>query len=145
VTDQSDSNSIASVDNQSAIIHSSYVNNRRQPFFNVSHVSLTRSPHQESYAKMQQEDEEEEEEEELDKSSISFISDKRTSHHQQQSKMYNIDEDLHISDNNHNNISSHINRVNNDDGEEMILTPTKLTSFIMPSSNISSTTNNSRC
>ncbi|CAF1093966.1 unnamed protein product [Adineta steineri] len=117
--------------------HSSYIENRsssrRQPFFNVTRVSLTRSPHQESYAKMPQEDEED-----FDKPSISYISDKRTS---QQSKMFSIiDEDVHISDDNHNNISSHINHIHNEDGEEMILTAAKLTPLV-----ISSTTNNSRC
>jgi hypothetical protein len=97
---------------------------RRAPFFNVTRVSLTRSPHQESYAKMQQDDDEEEDED-SDNLSISYISDKRSSS-QHQSKMYNIDEDPHIS---------------TDDGEEMILTASKLTPIIISSSLI----NTSRC
>jgi len=137
-----DGNSITTADS-----HSSNVENRsirRQPFFNVSRVSLARSPHQESYAKMQQEDEED-----FDKPSISYISDKRTPQHQQQSKIYNIDEDLHMSDDNHNNMSSHINRVNSEDGEEMILTAAKLTPMIISSPTIDNrtyiATNTSRC
>jgi hypothetical protein len=100
----------------------SITDNRRQPFFNV-----TRSPHQESYAKMPQDDEED-----LDNLSISYISDKRTIS-QQKSKIYNIDKDKHISD----------------DGEEMILTPAKLTPLIIssPTSTVASTSiiNTSRC
>ncbi|CAF2614457.1 unnamed protein product [Rotaria sp. Silwood2] len=137
--------SITTTDN-----HSSNADNRsfrRQPFFNVTRVSLTRSPHQESYAKMQQEDEED-----CDKPSISYISDKRAPQHQQQLKMYNIDEDVHISDDNYNN-SSHISSSNNDDEKEMILTAAKLTPLIISSptadnkSYISSTpiTHISRC
>ncbi len=99
---------------------SSSSSNRRQPFFNVTRVALTRSPHQESYAKMQQEDEDD-----CDNLSISYISDKHSTS-QQQSKMYNIDEDSHI----------------NDDGEEMILTASRLTPIIIPSSSI---INTSRC
>jgi hypothetical protein len=116
--------------------YSSYAENRsirRQPFFNVSRVSLTRSPHQESYAKMQQEDEED-----FDRSSISYISDKRT--HQQRSEIYNIEENPQLSDDNHHHhISSY---TNNENGEEMILTAAKLTPLI---TDISSTTNTSRC
>jgi hypothetical protein len=77
-------------------------------------------PHQESYAKMQQEDEDD-----CDNLSISYISDKHSTS-QQQSKMYNIDEDSHM----------------NDDGEEMILTASKLTPITIPSSSI---INTSRC
>ena len=138
-----DDNSINTTDT-----HSSYTENRsirRQPFFNVSRVTLTRSPHQESYAKMQQEDDED-----FDKSSISYISEKRTPQHQQHSNMYNIDEDTHILNDNHNNISSYINRGNSDDGEEMILTAAKLTPLIISSPTIEnktyiSTTNTPRC
>ncbi|CAF1416342.1 unnamed protein product [Rotaria sordida] len=123
-------------------------NFRRQPFFNVTRVSLTRPPHQELYAKMQQEDDED-----CDKPSISYISEKRTPQHQQQLKMYNIEEDMHMSDDNYNNNSLHINPSSNDDGEEMILTAAKLTPLIISSPTtdntpyISSTsaTNNSRC
>jgi hypothetical protein len=124
--------------------HSSYIDNRnirRQTFFNVTRASLTRSPHLESYAKMQQEDEED-----SDNLSISYISDKRTpSQQQQKSKIYNIDEDTYISDDNYNNI----NRTNHsEDGEEMILTAAKLTPLIITSPNIVSSTsiiNTSRC
>ncbi|CAF5041221.1 unnamed protein product, partial [Rotaria sp. Silwood1] len=121
----------SSISNTTTDHDSSNVDNRsirRQPFFNVTRVSLTRSPHQESYAKMQQEDEED-----FDKPSISFISDKRTPQHQQHLKMYNIDEDVHISDDNYNNNSSHINPSHNDDGEEMILTAAKLSPHIISS------------
>jgi hypothetical protein len=100
----------------------SNTNTRRQPFFNVTRVSLTRSPHQESYAKMQQDDDEDD----TDNHSISYISSDRRSSSHPQSKMYNIDEDPHIS---------------NDDGEEMILTATKLNPIILSSSMI----NTSRC
>jgi hypothetical protein len=119
--------------------HLSYIDNRntrRQPFFNVTRVSLTRTQHQESYAKMPQDDDDEEED--LDNLSISYISDKRTIS-QQKSKIYNIDEDKQISD---------INRNNSDDGEEMILTPAKLTPLIISSpSTVPSTSiiNTSRC
>ena len=66
-----------------------------------------------------------EDEEDCDRSSISYISDKRT---QQRSRIYSIDE-------NHRQIS-------NEDGEEMILTAAKLTPLI---TDISPTTNTSRC
>jgi hypothetical protein len=118
--------------------HSSYSdnrNNRRQPFFNVTRVSLTRSPHQESYAKMQQEDDEDNDSDNL---SISYISDKRTIS-QQKSKIYNINEDLHISD---------INHPNNDNDEEMILTAAKLTPLTIsspPTVSSNSIINTSRC
>jgi hypothetical protein len=69
---------------------------------------------------MQQEDEED-----CDRSSISYISDKRT---QQRSKMYNIDENHH--------------HISNEDGEEMILTAAKLTPLI---TDISPPINTSRC
>lgn len=62
-----------------------------------------------------------EDDDDFNKPAISFISDKRTS---QQSKMYNIDEDLTTADEN----------CNNSNGEEMILTATKLTSQAIPSS-----------
>ncbi len=98
-------------------------NIRRQPFFNVTRVSLTRSPHQESYAKMQQADDDEDDSDNL---SISYISTDKRSSSQHQSKMYNIDED---------------SRISNDDGEEMILTASKLTPIILSTSMI----NTSRC
>jgi hypothetical protein len=82
---------------------------------------------------MQQEDEED-----FDRSSISYISDKRT--HQQRSEIYNIEENPQLSDDNHHHhISSY---TNNENGEEMILTAAKLTPLI---TDISSTTNTSRC
>lgn len=79
-------------------------NNRRSPFFNVTRVPLTRSPHSESYAKMEQEDDE------VDHPTISYISDKHSSS-QARSNMYNIEEDIPMS---------------NTNDEEMILTATKL-------------------
>jgi len=121
---------IEHLDSSTTDNHLSYIdnrNNRRQPFFNVTRVSLTRSQHQESYAKMPQDDEED-----LDNLSISYISDKRTIS-QQKSKIYNIDEDKHISD-------------INDDGEEMILTAAKLTPLIIsPPVASTSIINTSRC
>lgn len=74
---------------------------------------------------------------------------KRTSQYHQRSKMYNINEDTHSLDGNQN---THTNNINIDNGDEMILTATKLTSHIMPSSsstaainNKASTTNTSLC
>lgn len=97
-------------------------NSRLNPFFQAARVSLTRSPHQESYAKMQQEDEDE-----VDKPSIAYISDKRTPTHQQPRSMFSIDEDAHLSD----------------DNQEMILTAAKLTPLIIASP--ASAANTSRC
>ena len=94
---------------------------RRQAFFNVSRVSLARSSHQESYAKMQQEDDED-----CDKSSISYISNKRTVQYQQESQIYNVNEDYQISNGNYHHTSSRINPTNSEDGEELILTAAKL-------------------
>jgi hypothetical protein len=74
------------------------------------------------------------EEEDFDKSSVSYISDKRTAQYQQQSKMYNIDETIYLPDDNSNSTTSHTNNVNSEGGEEMILTAAKLTPHIMPSS-----------
>lgn len=76
---------------------------------------------------MQQEDEDD-----AEKPTISYISDKRTS--RQSSKIFSIDEDIHLSDDNHSMMSSHINHASNDDGEEMILTAAKLTPLLISSS-----------
>jgi len=59
-----------------------------------------------------------------------YTPDKRTPQHQQQSKMYNINEDTHASDDNQN---IHINNINIEGGDEMILAAAKLPSHIMPS------------
>jgi hypothetical protein len=67
---------------------------------------------------------------------------KPTAQYQQQPKIYNINEDTHSLDDNENNISSHTNNVNIEDGEEMILAATKLTSHIMPTSSSCSAINN---
>ena len=92
---------------------------------------------------MQQEDEDD-----VEKPTISYISDKRTS--QQSSKIFSIDEDIHPSDDNYSTISSHINHASNDDVEEMILTAAKLTPLIISSSSndnksFISTNDTSRC
>ncbi|CAF3360827.1 unnamed protein product [Rotaria socialis] len=125
-TDNNDNENRTTTDNHSTSIEPRSF--RLQPFFNVSRVALTRTPHQESYAKMQQEDDED-----CDKPYIAYISDRRTSQYHQQSNMYNIDEDLPTPDKNFNNICSHMNPTNNEDGEEMILTAAKLTPLIIPS------------
>jgi hypothetical protein len=72
---------------------------------------------------MQQDDDDEDDSDNL---SISYISTDKRSSSQHQSKMYNIDED---------------SRISNDDGEEMILTASKLTPIILSTSMI----NTSRC
>jgi hypothetical protein len=71
--------------------------------------------------------------------SVAYISDKRPSQYQQRSKMYNIHEDTHSLDENQ---LTHTNNVNIEGGEEMILTATKLTSNIIPSSFSSSAISN---
>ena len=75
-------------------------NNRRQQFFNVKRVTLARSPHQESYAKMQQEDDDD-----FENHSIVYISDRSASVQSQRQS---------------NPVAKH------DDDGEMILTATKL-------------------
>ncbi len=108
------SKSFDNTQNQSESISPS--SNHQQQIFNVPRVSIT-----ESYAQMHPDHDEE------DRPSINFISDKRTHHYQQQSKMYNIDEDTPLADD---NTTSH---TNNEGGKEMILTATKLISHLMPS------------
>ncbi|CAF0897940.1 unnamed protein product [Adineta ricciae] len=140
-SEHADQNNLNVTDTPSSYSHIRH--SRRQPFFHGAHVSLKRSQHQESYAKMQQEDEDD-----VEKPTISYISDKRTS--QQSSKIFSIDEDIHLSDDNHSTISSHINHASNDDGEEMILTAAKLTPLIISSSSndnksFISTNDTSRC
>ena len=108
-------------EHHSTILHTSSVDfppTRRQPFFNVARVSLPRSPHQESYAKMSHE--EDDDEDSFHTPSISHMPEMKTPPHQQQTNMYSIDEDTHPSA--------------NEGGTEMILTAATLTPLIMPCS-----------
>ncbi|CAF3358304.1 unnamed protein product [Rotaria sp. Silwood1] len=91
---------------------------------------------QESYTKINQD------EEDSDKSHVTLISNKRTPQYQRQSKLYNINEDIHLSDDHQNNTSSQTNNTNCEgEGEEMILIAANLASHKLPSS-LSSTINN---
>jgi hypothetical protein len=124
VTESADNTN--NIPNQSAIIHPSYVDNQsndHQQLFNVSHVSLPRP----------------QEEEDFDKSPVSYISDKRISQYQQQqSSIYNVNEDRNLSDDNPNSTYLSTNNTTLEGGDEMILTAAKLASHIMPSSSSSS-------
>jgi hypothetical protein len=127
VTESSDNTN--NIPNQSAIIHPSYVDNRshdHQQLFNVPHVLLPRS----------------QEEEDFDKSPVSYISDKRIAQYQQQSSIYNVNEDRNLSDANQNSTYSSANNTTVEGGDEMILTAAKLASHIMPSSSSSFAINN---
>ncbi len=95
--------------NESPEIQLSHVDNHQR------NVSLTKTSDQDL------------EEEDLDKS------DKRTSQRQQQSKMYNINEDTHLEDN-PNSTALHTNNTTVEGGDEMILTAAKLASHIIPAS-----------
>ncbi|CAF1022215.1 unnamed protein product [Rotaria sordida] len=73
--------------------------NDHQQFFHVPSISLPKSQYQEPYTKINQD------EEDFDKSHVAFISNKRTPQYQQQLKLYNINEDIHLSDENQNKTS----------------------------------------
>jgi hypothetical protein len=106
---------------------------RRQPFFNVSRVALTRSSHQESYEKMRHNDDDDDDDHNNDAG---------------ETPDNNGNLDIHEQ----NNVSLPIM---NDDTREMILTAAKLSSLFDPSSvvydtdaipvTLSSTINTSHC
>jgi hypothetical protein len=87
------------------------------------------------YTEMHQDDED------IDKPSLGYITEKRPPQHQQQPKMYNINEDTHLEDY-QNSTASRTNNTTAEGGDEMILTAAKLASHIMPLPPSSSDSNN---
>ncbi|CAF1628895.1 unnamed protein product [Rotaria magnacalcarata] len=79
-----------------------------------------------------EEEEEEKENNDSNRLHIAFISNKRTSQHQQQSNLYDINEDTHGSEENQNDTSSRTNTTNYEGGKGVILIPAKLTSHRLP-------------
>ncbi|CAF5228218.1 unnamed protein product, partial [Rotaria magnacalcarata] len=73
-----------------------------------------------------EEEEEEKENNDSNRLHIAFISNKRTSQHQQQSNLYDINEDTHGSEENQNDTSSRTNTTNYEGGKGVILIPAKL-------------------
>ena len=112
------------VHKQSVTAHPSYVDSRSnysQQLFNIPRVSLVRSQHPESYAKMRQVDEEDEEEEEnenLHRPHITSVLNKRTPQHQRQSKFSNNNKSLNLSDENPNNTIPYTSSTTNEGSDK---------------------------
>ena len=99
----------------------------------VKQSSEIQSLHDDNHQRLTKTSDQDLEEEDSDKSSLAHKSDKRTSQHQRQSKMYNINEDTHLEDN-PNSTALHTNNTTVEGGDEMILTAAKLASHIIPAS-----------
>ena len=87
----------------------------------VPRVSITSSSSLDSSTKIHSDNIEDEN---ITRPSVIYVPDRRISHYQQKPKMYNIDEDTPIADEN----------TNIEGGKEMILTATKLITHLTPSS-----------
>lgn len=82
------------------------------------------------------------EDEHVDKSSIPYGSNRRTSHYQKQSKMYDIDEDTQLNDE---KSSSNPTTIHSQGGKDVLLTTTKLTPVQMMKSSSNPTLHNQTC